>query len=35
MMAYDLTLRAVLERAAKLFSKKEIITRDYSGTFRY
>ena len=35
MMAYDLTLRAVLERAAKLFTKNEIITRDYSGTFRY
>ncbi|AET69404.1 acyl-CoA synthetase (AMP-forming)/AMP-acid ligase II [Desulfosporosinus orientis DSM 765] len=35
MMAYDLTLRAILQRSTKLFSKKEIITRDYSGTFRY
>ncbi|KLU62884.1 long-chain-fatty-acid--CoA ligase [Peptococcaceae bacterium CEB3] len=35
MMSYDLTLRAVLERAAQLFPKKEIISRDYSGTFRY
>ncbi|MHB1653374.1 MAG: long-chain fatty acid--CoA ligase [Desulfitobacteriaceae bacterium] len=35
MMAYDLTLRTILERAAKVFPRKEIITRDYSGTFRY
>lgn len=35
MMAFDLTLRTALERAAKLFPHKEIISRDYSGTFRY
>lgn len=34
-MAFDLTLRTILERAAKLFADKEIISRDYSGTFRY
>ncbi|MDQ7094443.1 long-chain fatty acid--CoA ligase [Desulfosporosinus sp. PR] len=35
MMAYDLTLQAVLERALRLYSKKEIISRDFSGIFRY
>ena len=35
MMAYDLTLRAILKRAVTLYSKKEIISRDFSGTFRY
>ncbi|WP_366922025.1 long-chain fatty acid--CoA ligase [Metallumcola ferriviriculae] len=35
MMKFDLTLRVLLERANQLFPKKEIITRDYSGTFRY
>jgi fatty-acyl-CoA synthase len=35
MMDYPLLLRNLLERAYRLFPKKEIITRDYSGTFRY
>ncbi|AFM40222.1 acyl-CoA synthetase (AMP-forming)/AMP-acid ligase II [Desulfosporosinus acidiphilus SJ4] len=35
MMAYDLTLRAILERASSLYAKKEIISRDFSGIFHY
>ena len=35
MMAYELTLRTILERASRLFAQKEIISRDYSGIFRY
>lgn len=35
MMAFNLTLRMILERADKVFPKKEIITRDSSGIFRY
>ncbi len=35
MMLYNLTVRTMLERANLLYPKKEIFTRDYSGTFRY
>ncbi len=35
MMQYPLLLNGMLERAKNVFSKKEIISRDYSGMFRY
>lgn len=35
MMNYPLTLKSILERAKMLYSKKELVSRDYSGTFRY
>ncbi|MFZ5642971.1 MAG: long-chain fatty acid--CoA ligase [Bacillota bacterium] len=35
MMNYPLTTGSILERSKMLYSKKEIVCRDYSGTFRY
>ncbi|MFZ5634353.1 MAG: long-chain fatty acid--CoA ligase [Bacillota bacterium] len=35
MMNYPLTTNSILQRAKMLYSKKEIVCRDYSGTFRY
>lgn len=35
MMNYPLTTGSILERARMLYAKKEIVCRDYSGTFRY
>ncbi|MHB8156073.1 MAG: long-chain fatty acid--CoA ligase [Desulfocucumaceae bacterium] len=35
MMNYPLTTRSILERAKMLYSKKEIVSKDYSGIFRY
>ncbi|MCK9912262.1 AMP-binding protein, partial [Microbacteriaceae bacterium K1510] len=32
---YQLTLRSMLERAEKLFPKKEIVSRTAAGMFRY
>ncbi|WP_242868754.1 long-chain fatty acid--CoA ligase [Desulfotomaculum copahuensis] len=34
-MRYPLLLRSILERARKLFPAKEIVSRDFSGLFRY
>jgi len=35
MMDYPLSLRSILYRAATVFPKKEIVSRDFSGIFRY
>ncbi|MEW5954456.1 MAG: long-chain fatty acid--CoA ligase [Bacillota bacterium] len=35
MMQYNLQLKGILERARHTFPKKEIVSRDYSGIFRY
>lgn len=35
MMEYPLLLRSMLERSKKIFPKKEVISRDYSGIHRY
>ncbi len=35
MMEYPLLLRSMLDRAYKLFPKKEVVSRDYSGIYRY
>ncbi|WP_027366218.1 long-chain fatty acid--CoA ligase [Desulfotruncus alcoholivorax] len=35
MMEYPLLLRGILERSRKLFPKKEIVSRDYTGIWRY
>ncbi|MFZ5647496.1 MAG: long-chain fatty acid--CoA ligase [Bacillota bacterium] len=35
MMNYPLTTNSILERAKMLYSKREIVCRDYSGMFRY
>ncbi|MFZ5651720.1 MAG: long-chain fatty acid--CoA ligase [Bacillota bacterium] len=35
MMNYPLTITNILERAKMLYSKREIVCRDYSGMFRY
>lgn len=34
-MSYQLTLTTMLDRCKWLFPKKEVVTRDYSGTHRY
>ncbi|MFZ5643648.1 MAG: long-chain fatty acid--CoA ligase [Bacillota bacterium] len=35
MMKYQLTTRSILERSKMLYANKELVCRDYSGTFRY
>ncbi|NHM26413.1 long-chain fatty acid--CoA ligase [Desulfofundulus sp. TPOSR] len=35
MMKYPLLVRTILERSRQLFPKKEIVSRDFSGIFRY
>lgn len=35
MMKYPLLVRTILERCRQLFPKKEIVSRDFSGIFRY
>lgn len=35
MMDYQLTLKTILSRTKNLYSKKEVVSRDYSGIFQY